>query len=193
MRLLRNQYRLYFLCSHTHQIAPCGPKGKGYKITMTKQWVLDSAPVLRVGLLLVKLALLAGGMPLPVPDLCSALIGNAVHAQFLNAALHLVMHPPEDTGDSADLIMQQTLDAIDKHDVSHLLDAQKLKREGAMQMQEGTKKAYDTIRGILSGDGVNIPLTCGLRQVTHRGKTAWVLDNDATERDWKSAVDSAVP
>ena len=50
MNLMRNQYRLYFLCSHTHQIAPCGPKGKGYKITMTKQWVLDAAPMLRVGL-----------------------------------------------------------------------------------------------------------------------------------------------
>jgi hypothetical protein len=193
MRLLRDQYRLYFLCSHTHQIAPCGPKGKGYKITMNKQWVLDAAPVLRVGLLLVKLALLASGLPLPIPDLCSVLVGTAMHAQYLNAALHLVVDPPDSANSTTELVMQQTLDAIEKHDVSHLVDAQKLQREGMVQMQEGTKKAYDTIRGILSGDGVNNPLTCGLRQVTHRGKTAWVLDNDATEREWRGAVDKTVP
>lgn len=28
--------------------------------------------------------------------------------------------------------------------------------------------------------------TCGLRQVTRRGKTAWMLDCNATERDWRS-------
>jgi hypothetical protein len=185
MRLVRNKYRLYFLCSHTKQLAPCGPKGKGYKITMTKQWVLDAAPVLRVGLVLLKLALMATNLPLPVPDLCSALIDNAMHVQYLNAALHLVMNPPDAIG-QAEFVMQQTLDAIDAHDLSEAVKAKALKKEGC-------RKAYETIKEILGRDGVNIPLTCGLRKVTHGGKTAWVLDNDATERDWRGAVDSAVP
>jgi hypothetical protein len=182
MRLVRDQYRLYFLCSHTKQLAPCGPQGKGYKITMTKQWVLDAAPVLRVGLVLLKLALMATTLPLPVPDLCSALIDNAMHVQYLNAALHLVMNPPDALG-QAEFVMEQALDAIDAHDIADVVkDALK---------KEGCRKAYETIKLIL--DGVNIPLTCGLRKVTHGGKTAWVLDNDATEQDWRSAVNSAAP
>jgi serine/threonine protein kinase len=189
MRLVRDQYRLYFLCSHTHQIAPCGPKGKGkgYKITMTKQWVLDAAPVLRVGLVLVKVALLASGLPLPVPDLCSALAEKGMHAQYLNAALHVVSNPPDAALTSAEYTMQHTLDAIDEHDYSEYKDA------GAeARLQEGSRKAYEAIKEILGRDGVNIPLTCGLRQVTHRGKIAWVLDNDSAEKDWRDAVDASV-
>jgi serine/threonine protein kinase len=196
MTLVRDQFRLYFLCSHTQQLAPCGPKGKGkgYKITVTKQWVLDAAPVLRVGLVLLKVALVASGLPLPVPDLCSMLVGNAMHSQYLDAALQLVSNPPDGSPNSSELVMKQTLDAIHQHDISDLLDAQKLKGAGAeIQLQEGSRKAYETIKEILGKDGVNIPLTCGLRQVTHRGKTAWVLDNDATMQDWMSAVDKAAP
>jgi serine/threonine protein kinase len=186
MRLVRDQYRLYFLCSHTKQLAPCGPSGKGYKITMTKQWVLDAAPVLRVGLVLVKVALLASGLPLPVPDLCSALVGCAVHCKYLDAALQLVAHPPDGLLDTSDLVLEQTLDAVDTHDYSDLVET----GDGS-KLQEGSRKAYETIKEILGRDGVNIPLTCGLRQVTHRGKTAWVLDNDATEQEWKLTLDSA--
>jgi hypothetical protein len=194
MRLVRDQYRLYFLCSHTHQLAPCGPKGKGYKITMTKQWVLDAAPVLQVGLVLLKLALLASGLPLPVPDLCSVLVGNAMHAQYLNAALELVSNPPDNASNNSEIIMKQTLDAVQHHNLSSLVNLYELSGEGAeMRLQEGSRKAYETIKEILGRDGTNISLTCGLRQVTHRGKTVWVLDNDATERDWKSALNSAVP
>jgi serine/threonine protein kinase len=187
MRLVRDQYRLHFLCGHTHQLAPCGPKGKGYKITMTKQWVLDAAPVLRVGLVLLKVALLASGLPLPVPDLCSALVDKAMHSKYLDAALQLVTNPPDGVRMDAEYTMQQPLDAVSDHDYSDY------KEPGAeMRLQEGSRKAYETIKEILGRDGVNIPLTCGLRQVTHRGKTAWVLDSDVTERDWRSAVDSAV-
>jgi hypothetical protein len=186
MRLVRDQFRLYFLCSHTHQLAPCGPKGKGYKITMTKQWVLDAAPVLRVGLVLLKLALMASGLPLPVPDLCPALIDKAMHVRYLNAALDVVAHPPDGALLGAEYTMQHTLDKIDAHDYSDYM------APGAeMRLQEGSRKAYETIKEILGRDGVNIPLTCGLRQVTHRGKTAWVLDNDATAAAWKSAVEEA--
>ncbi len=53
------------------------------------------------------------------------------------------------------------------------------------------RDAYDAIKNTLVTEGVNIPLTCGLRQVTDRkgrtGKTAWVLDNDATEQAWREA------
>jgi hypothetical protein len=188
MRLVRNQYRLYFLCAHTHQLAPCGPKGKGYKITMTKQWVLDAAPVLRVGLVLLKVALMASGLPLPVPDFCTMLVDTAMHSKYLDAVLKLVSNPPDDVASNAEHVMDQALDAVAEHDYSDYKGPL-----AVVRLQKGSRKAYEIIKESLEAgkDGVNIALTCGLRQVTYRGKTAWVLDNDFTEQAWKNAVESS--
>jgi hypothetical protein len=190
MRLLRNQFRLFFLCSHTKQIAPCGPKGKGYKIQVTKQWVQDAAPVLRVGLVLVKVALLASGLPLPVPDLCSALADATKHSKYLDAALHVIKHPAEDDLKSAEHVMQTALEAVEELDVNNLLTEHGVTdQDNKLQLQEGSRKAYETIKEVLVAQGHNIALTCGLRQITcsRTGRTAWVLDNDATERAWKDS------
>jgi serine/threonine protein kinase len=188
MRLLRNQFRLYFLCSHTKQIAPCGPQGKGYRIQVTKQWVQDAAPVLRVGLVLVKVALLASGMPLPVPDLCSALADGTKHYKYLDIALQLLKCPPN-LGD-AEYVMQTTLDSVEAYNVNDLLSDQSAADPiSALQLQEGSRKAYEAIREVLVAQG-HFALTCGLRQVTcsRTGRTAWVLDNDVTERAWRDDV-----
>lgn len=48
LRLVRNTYRLFFICSHTHQIVHCGPDGMGYLIKVPKAWVKYAAPVLQV-------------------------------------------------------------------------------------------------------------------------------------------------
>jgi hypothetical protein len=192
MRLLRNHFRLYFLCSHTKQIVACGPEGKGYKIEVTKQWVQDAAPVLRVGLVLVKVALLASGLPLPVPDLCSALTDATKHSKYLDAALQLVNRPP-DLGD-AEYAMQATLDKVEAYGENNLLAEHGVaERAGKLQLEEGSRKAYETIREVLVAQGHNIALTCGLRQVTcgRTGRTAWVLDNDATEKEWMNAAPAA--
>lgn len=186
MRLVRNQYVLYFLCSHTHQIAPCGPEAKGYPINVTKQWLLDAAPVLRVGLVLVKTALVLSGLPLPVPDLNALLVDNAMHVQYLDTALGEVSRSASALN-SAESATTQVLGAIDAHDNSQLVGVQGAEAEA--RLQEGSRKAYETIKEVLKAD--NIVLTCGLRQVVHGGKTAWVLDNDATEHAWKCAVDEA--
>ena len=69
MHIVTDAYRMFFICSHTLRIVPCGPKGKGYKFSETKQWVRRAAPVIKVGLLLLKLGLLASGLPLPIPGL----------------------------------------------------------------------------------------------------------------------------
>jgi hypothetical protein len=187
-RLLRNHFRLYFLCSHTKQIAPCGPEGKGYKIEVTKLWVQDAAPVLRVGLVLVKVALLASGLPLPVPDLCSALADATKHCKYLDTALQLVTHPPDDDLKSAEHVMKSALETAEAYDVNNLVTEHSVANEGCkLQLEERYRKAYETIREVLVAQGHNIALTCGLRQVTcsRTGRTAWVLDNDATERAWR--------
>jgi hypothetical protein len=191
MRLLRNRFRLYFLCSHTKQIAPCGPKGRGYKIEVTKQWVQDAAPVLRVGLVLVKVALLASGLPLPVPDLCSALADATKHSKYLDAALHLVTQPLDDAVQGAEYVMQSSLETVEAYDVNSLVTEHGVTTPATkLQLQEGSRKAYETIRAVLVAQGHNIALTCGLRQVTcsGTGRTAWVLDNDTTEQAWREAM-----
>jgi hypothetical protein len=191
MRLLRNHFRLYFLCSHNKQIAPCGPEGKGYKIEVTKKWVQDAAPVLRVGLVLVKVALLASGLPLPVPDLCSALADATKHCKYLDTALHLVTHPPDDDLKSAEHVMKSALETVEVYDVNSLVTEHGVTTQAnELQLEEGSRKAYETIREVLVAHGHNIALTCGLRQVTcsRTGRTAWVLDNDATERAWRDDI-----
>lgn len=196
MSLVRHRYRLYYLCSHTHQVARCGPEGKGYEINVTKQWVLDAAPVLRVGLLLLKVALLAGGLPLPVPDISPLLQDAGVQAKYLDAALSLVQRPLEDAG-ASELAMDSVASALDElqdQDGNMLSNSLGVGKAGqrSMAMVEGSPRAYESIQALLSKytkKGESITRTCGLRQVTHehKGETAWVLDNDATERAYQQS------
>jgi serine/threonine protein kinase len=196
MRLLRNHYRLYFLCAHTKQIAPCGPDKKGYEIEVTRQWVQDAAPVLRVGLVLVKVALLASGLPLPVPDLCSALADTTKHCKYLDAVLHLVTHPPDDTVKGAEYVMQTALDAVEAYDENNLLaDYGVTDPLKVVRLKQGTKQAYDTIKGLLEAQEPSVASNSGLRKVIDKetGRTAWVLDSDATERAWRESIRPVVP
>ncbi len=194
MRLVRNKYRLYFLCSHTHQIAPCGPKGEGYKIAVTKQWVRDAAPVLMVALVVLKLALTAGGIPLPIPDLSSLLTSSALHVKFLDAALHLVQNPPDDHG-AAEFALDKDIGALNSvsvEEVTRHCDVIQGQGQGnrGMSLEEGSLKAYATIQSILTTDNIDIALSSGLRQVTHpvSGKTAWVLDNDTVAQEYCASL-----
>ena len=179
LNIVRNQYRLYFLCSHTHKVARCGPKGKGYKISVTKQWVIDAAPVLMVGLMVLKMAMMAGGLPLPIPDL-SPLLKDADHTRFLNAALFLVQNPPDNTGDA-----NIELDKLGQLAVGDALTEEEI---AALSLKKGSVHAYHTIQQMLNKTGVNIALTCGLRKVTEKGQTAWVLNNDTTEQEYRASV-----
>ena len=179
LNIVRNQYRLYFLCSHTHRVARCGPKGRGYKISVTKQWVIDAAPVLMVGLALLKVAMMAGGLPLPLPDL-SPLLKDTDHTKFLNAAMFLVQNPPDNSGD-----VNIELDKVSQVEAGDVLTEENVK---ALTLKKGSPHAYHTIKQMLSKEGVDIVLTCGLRQVTEKGRTAWILDNDTTEQEYRLSV-----
>ena len=66
VRLVQHEWVLYFLCSHSSQLAPCGPDKVGYRVRHAKDWVRKAAPVLKMGLVALKLALAAGGPP-PLP------------------------------------------------------------------------------------------------------------------------------
>jgi serine/threonine protein kinase len=189
LRLVRHKYRLYFLCSHTHRIAPCGPDGKGYKIVVPRQWVQDAAPVLRVALVLLKVALLASGIPLPIPD-----IDYSQHNKFLVAALQLVNNPPVDPASLSpkeDYVMEKTLDAlIDVTEADWCAGAsQEAAGSATGLLQEGSARAYGAIQDLLAKQKHNIAASSGLRKVTHQrtGNTAWVMDDDAIVQQWEAA------
>ena len=179
MNLVRSPYRLYFLCSHTRQVAICGPEGLGYRIEVTKQWVLDAAPVLRVGLVLLKLALMTSGIPIPVPDLSPMCRNIGLQTKYLQDTLGLIGGVNLDASK-----VDSALETIDEIAIEDALSAHGGMGRGGMSLQEGSMKAHELIKEVLKEHMHSITQTCGLRQVTHKGKgeTAWVMDNDATEQ-----------
>jgi hypothetical protein len=52
---------LYFVCPVTMLPVPCGPDGKGYRVSSVKAWVRKVAPVLKVGVHVLRAALAVYG------------------------------------------------------------------------------------------------------------------------------------
>jgi tRNA A-37 threonylcarbamoyl transferase component Bud32 len=187
MHLLKHRYRLYFLCSYTHKIAPCGEGGRGYEISVTQEWVKAAAPVLRTGLLLLKLGLMAGGLPLPVPDLLTPLLNDVTkHSRYLNAALRLVENPAGDK-EPNELELKKLANAFTSAEGIDLRTQHGVGDTGAV-LKENTLKAYESIQRVFAVKNTSIAETCGLRKVTYKGKTAWILDDDSTERQFKESL-----
>jgi hypothetical protein len=74
-RVFRDDYALYFLCEHTLEPVLCGPDGEGFEFKQLKKYYADKfkkmAPVLMVGLIMLKIAASVYGIPIPLPDLKS--------------------------------------------------------------------------------------------------------------------------
>jgi len=169
-RLFSNNYRLFFVCSHTLCIAPCGPKGQGYQLTATKEWVKRAAPVLKVGLVAVKLALATSGMPFPISDMLKAL-DISTQSDYFNAALQNL----QNISTSTIAATENQIEALTKEDCLSFLD----------RNAEGTRAAYEGIKEMLKNFS-NISGSCGLVFVEHQGQVAWVLRGQ--EENWKFAL-----
>ncbi len=72
-RVFRDDYALHFLCEHTLQLVPCGPNGEGFEFKQLKTKYASIfqklAPVLMIGLVMLKIAVTVYGIPIPLPDL----------------------------------------------------------------------------------------------------------------------------
>ena len=88
-RVFRDDYALYFLCEHTLELVPCGPKGEGFEFKQLKESYADTfkkmAPVLMVGLIMLKLAVTMYGIPIPLPDMAS--MTKADSTKMLNSMM----------------------------------------------------------------------------------------------------------
>jgi serine/threonine protein kinase len=71
--LVKDRYRVFFVCGYTHQIAMSGRDGLGYVFTDTKGWVKRYTPLLKLMFGVVKVGvclMLPAGIPFPgIPDL----------------------------------------------------------------------------------------------------------------------------
>ncbi len=57
-------YHVYFICQHT-----CTAVDAPIKISVTRNWVIRAAPVLKLGLMALKMAAVSCGLPFPVPNM----------------------------------------------------------------------------------------------------------------------------
>ena len=175
--LVKDEYMLYFLCSHTYRIAPCGPQGRGFSIRYTKEWVRRAAPVLKVGLVALKLALAAGGIPLPISGICDALSDLGMHSKIVDIALQtLQSSAATDAVEGAvGSMLDQSLGALDSaaSAPSQQQIQESLAEVQAALAQADKRAAYQAIKSALAGQ--DLEKLSGLVRLQHKGKVSWIL------------------
>ena len=162
--IVTDTYRMFFICSHTLCIVPCGPKGKGYKFSVAKDWVKRAAPVLKVGLILLKLGLLAStGIALPIPGLEDILnLDNSI--SLIETSLKAIDDTSSDSGTSA-LTVDQHLHSLTRDDAQ-------------------IRSAYEAIKSLLTDPTKGLDkqlrhLNMIQRTCEETGVTAWIKNDPA--------------
>ena len=181
-RLLKDRYRLYFMCSHTLEVVASGPDGRGYAFTRTKAWVKRAAPVLLACLLAVQIGMTvaAGGVPIPIPGL-SQLLADVTQTQpFIDEAVRLVKEASEyqpAVEEAASLIQGGVAEDAATMDPSVSPDD---------HSREATREAYLAIQQLMGELDPALQYT-GLRFVTDdsSGISAWVKDDQVTEDSFR--------
>jgi serine/threonine protein kinase/GTPase SAR1 family protein len=168
-RFVQDSYRLCFLCSHTLRVVTCGPKGNGYLITAPKHWVKKAAPVLLVGLCLLKVGMAVAGIPPHIPGLPAVMqaLGDAAVDQssnFVHAMTTSVMGLTQGDTRIASL-NPETIDVS----------------------MEGTREAYLLIKQKMEEVDRGLKQT-GLRFVTDKtsGISQWIADDDEVEKSFRA-------
>ena len=193
MRILKKEAVMFFVCSETLQVVPCGKDGNGIPLSDYKDAVKKAAPVLTVGLICLKLGLLAGGVPLPLPigGISKLLSGDGeLCQQYLDSAVGLLGNTIDAAGDD-DTVLSSEL-VVDG--LQQKLDRAKAGDEAALKAlhgtlgAEGTRKAYEALKQLFEAKGINVARDSGLRQVICEDKVAWVQDKDEVEQTWRAKV-----
>ncbi|CAN0044686.1 unnamed protein product [Pylaiella littoralis] len=71
--VIRKKKHLFLLCAHTHQLAPCGPKGQGYDVQQLRTWVRKSVSGTAFALQVACSTLAAGGVEATVSEALGSL------------------------------------------------------------------------------------------------------------------------
>jgi len=163
---VQDKYALYFLCEHTLELVACGPDGKGFEFKQLKKYYADKfrqmAPVLKVGLIMLKIAVTMYGIPIPLPDL-SGLSNLDLKGMLNDMILDLDVGEVPDESLQAIARSENPLEVIDQ----------------AMISTEQQREGYHSLLQFLDKDEYK-PHKFGLVKATSKsGITKWIKDDVA--------------
>jgi len=94
-RCVWSKSRLIFICPVTLAMVPCGLDDKGYVINLPLEWVQNAAPILKIGWLLLKVALATQGLGNVIPNI-DIFLPATFSKDVLNGVLGLTAATAED-------------------------------------------------------------------------------------------------
>ena len=164
-RMFRDDYALYFLCEHTLELVPCGPIGEGFEFKQLKTAYANAfkkmAPILMVGLTMLKIAVTLYGIPIPLPDLSS--LSNGDIKSMLNDTMLQLDVNEADASIKAIASSENPLDVINQ----------------AMVTTEQQREAYQFLLQFLNKNEY-MPHKFGLvKETTKSGITKWIKNDQA--------------
>ena len=153
------------MCEHTLELVPCGPSGEGFEFKQLKKAYADAfkkmAPILMVGLTMLKIAATVYGIPIPIPDLSS--LSNGDITSMLNDTILQLDVSGADKSIKAIASSKNPLDVIDQ----------------AMVTTEQQREAYESLLHFLN-KAEYMPHKFGLvKETTKSGITKWIKNDQA--------------
>jgi serine/threonine protein kinase len=176
---LSDEANLVFICGHTKELVPCGPKGCGYRIKTLKSWVRKAVPVLKVGLMLLQVGLICSGIPIPLAGVANTVLTQADRMSYLRSALGLLQE--KSTVDSVELMV----DSMDSSSMDKVAEAIRALDSGSDR--ENIRSAYEAIWAILKEVDPTL-LYIGLsKEVSESGRVVWVKKDAALIKQFKES------
>jgi hypothetical protein len=189
--LVKDRYRLFFVCGYTHQLAMSGKDRLGYVFTDTKGWVKKYTPVLKFMLNVLKgsLSVVFPGMPFPgIPDLGLDEIGiDHLKKNFSELASKAIDDRQQDAADTTGGVLGGG--GMNSNSVASSNPTAGSTISSAISKVEWEKEgldneAYALVKEILADVGDTHVEYTGLQQVTplsgpNQGTTRWVWKDSA--------------
>jgi len=203
--LLRDRAKLFFICSYTKELVPCGPKKNGYTVSVLKPWVKRAIPVLKVGLLILQIGLMASGVPIPLLGLAQEALGQVADKQaYLQFAEELLQQPLDSLDSSTDQLLgpspaekvsnlksavdiaQSTVSSIESMPSSNSLDHLQSSADTATRDIDGDdggsmRSAYEAVGSFLKEVDPNLEHVGLVKKISRSGKVGWVIPSKAEE------------
>ena len=100
--------RLIFICPVTAAMVPCGLDGKGYVLCIPHEWVQTAVPILKIGWLLLKVALATQGLGTVIPNI-NDFLPQTFNKDTLDALFDTIATPADERDSSAiDSMMEES-------------------------------------------------------------------------------------
>ena len=177
-RIVNKKARLHFICSYTLQLVPCGAKKKGYKVSVTKEWVKKASPYLHVGMMMLCISLASIGIPVGLSDI-QLTNDKEEQSLYLESAFDILKSEGENLHKSIDELKD---DKNKKHNVlSEMLKGEK------------SREAYSFMKRFLEEEDPYMQYTGLVKCTSKSGKTAWVKDEEAVKISYQEMDGDKLP